>query len=389
VEIRPLTFADAPQSRRLSLEAFGFPRDPLPDLDETTWLRPGMSAWGAFEGDRLLAKVINRAYDSWFGGTTIATAGIAGVAVVSERRGEGLLGDLFDAVLAEARAGGAAISTLYPTAPGIYRRFGYELVGGLLTLEIPTASLATVRPGSGVVLRRATAADFDAIRAVYDRWAAGQNGPLTRRGDSFTTTAEQYVDSFSGVTLAERDGELLGFAAWQRGSGYDLDATIEVDDLICVDPGAAASLLHHFGTFSSVAGRVRLETSGFDAALFALRDTAWKPIGKHPYMLRLLDVPAALTARAYPPVDVSAGFSVSGHGLDGAWTLTVKDGAATCEPGSGEGARLTSYGLGLLYSGTQSTANLRFAGHLTGPSDTDALLDALFGGRQFHIRDYF
>jgi len=80
---------------------------------------------------------------------------------------------------------------------------------------------------------------------------------------------------------------------------------------------------------------------------------------------------------------------VTGHELDGAWMLTVKDGLATCEPGSSGGPRLTSYGLGLLYSGTQSTANLRFAGHLTGPSDSDASLDALFGGRQFHIRDYF
>jgi len=332
---------------------------------------------------------VNREFDSWFGGTTIATAGIAGVAVFSERRGEGLLSGLFDAVLAQARAGGAAISTLYPTAPGIYRRVGYELAGGLITLEIPTTSLASIKPAAGVVLRRATPADFDAIRDAYDRWAAGQNGPLTRRGVSFTATAEGFIDSFTGVTLAERGGELLGFASWNRGSGYDLDSTIEVDDLICVDPGAAASLLQHFGTFSSVAGRVKLETSGFDAALFALRDSAWKPIAKHPYMLRLLDVPAALTARAYPPVDVSVAFAVTGHELDGAWMLTVKDSLATCEPGSGEGPRLTSYGLGLLYSGTQSTANLRFAGHLTGPSNSDATLDALFGGRQFHIRDYF
>jgi hypothetical protein len=44
----------------------------------------------------------------------------------------------------------------------------------------------------------------------------------------------------------------------------------------------------------------------------------------------------------------------------------------------------------LLYAGVQSAANLRFAGLLWGgtPAD-DAILDALFGGRQFHIRDYF
>ena len=52
-----------------------------------------------------------------------------------------------------------------------------------------------LRPGrrphrSGVRTRRATPADFDAVREVYDAWAAAQNGPLTRRGPSFPTDAE-------------------------------------------------------------------------------------------------------------------------------------------------------------------------------------------------------
>jgi hypothetical protein len=46
-------------------------------------------------------------------------------------------------------------------------------------------------------------------------------------------------------------------------------------------------------------------------------------------------------------------------------------------------------GLALAYAGTQSCANLRLAGLLTGPDAHDATLDALLGGRQLHIRDYF
>jgi hypothetical protein len=46
-------------------------------------------------------------------------------------------------------------------------------------------------------------------------------------------------------------------------------------------------------------------------------------------------------------------------------------------------------GLALAYAGAQSTANLRMAGLLTGPGTHDATLDALLGGRQVHIRDYF
>ena len=50
----------------------------------------------------------------------------------------------------------------------------------------------------------------------------------------------------------------------------------------------------------------------------------------------------------------------------------------------------TPQGLALLFAGAQSCANLRAAGHLSGGDvDQDLDWDALFGGRQQHIRDYY
>ena len=49
----------------------------------------------------------------------------------------------------------------------------------------------------------------------------------------------------------------------------------------------------------------------------------------------------------------------------------------------------TGRGLALAYAGAQSCANLRFTGLLRGPDRDDARWDALLGGRQFHIRNYF
>ena len=50
---------------------------------------------------------------------------------------------------------------------------------------------------------------------------------------------------------------------------------------------------------------------------------------------------------------------------------------------------LSPNGLALLYAGAQSAANLRLAGHLTGPPTHDPTLTALFPPRQLHARDYF
>jgi predicted acetyltransferase len=393
VQIRPLAFADAEESRRLSLEAFGTFPGPLPELTPETWPSPGMQPWGAFDSGRMVAKVVNRIYDSWFGGQRVRTAGIAGVTVVAEHRGGGLLSGLFDAALDLARAEGAAISTLYPTAPGIYRKFGYELAGELLTLRIPLASLATIRPADGILVRRATVEDGPAIRATYDTWATQQNGPLTRRGISFPATDAELMEAFTGITLAcSAAGDVLGYAMWNRGPGYDGTGGMDVDDLVAVTPAAASELLRFFGGFSSVVAHLDLETSGLDPALLAIPQNNWIQHRRRQYMLRLLDVPAALSARSWS-VDSRVPFSVAGHGLDGSFELEVDHHVGRCSAADASATtaapHFTSYGLAMLYAGTQSCANLRFAGHLSGSTVHDPTLDALFGGRQFHIRDYF
>ena len=393
VEIRPLTFDDAEESRRLSLEAFGTFPGPLPELTPETWLPPGMQPWGAFDSGQMVAKVVNRIYDSWFGGQRVRTAGIAGVTVLAEHRGGGLLSGLFDTVLDLARTEGAAISTLYPTAPGIYRKFGYEIVGELLTLRIPLGSLATIRPTPEITLRRATVDDGPAIRAVYDAWATHQNGPLTRRGISFPATDAELVEAFTGITLAcSPAGDVLGYAMWNRGSGYDGTGGMDVDDLVALTPAAASELLRFLGGSASVVAHVDLVTSGLDPALLAIPQNSWTQHRRRPYMLRLLDVPAALSARSWS-IDARVPFSVAGHGLDGSFVLEVDHHVGRCSAVDGSATHaaphFTSYGLAMLYAGTQSCANLRFAGHLSGSAVHDPTLDALFGGRQFHIRDYF
>lgn len=397
-------------SRRLGTEAFGtWPSDrtppPLPVGD--AW-PAGVAVWATVDdtlpdpdaaGEPLMvARVRTHDYTSWFGGAAVPTTGYAGVAVTAEHRGTGLLTELFATSLVESAAAGSALSTLYPTAPGIYRRFGYEVVAAYDTVEVPTAALAGVRPAPSVRTRRATAADVPAVIATYDAWASAQNGPLTRRGPLFGD-AEKLLDDVFAVTLAEEvapDGSprVVGFASWDRGSGYDASTAIDVHDLVALTGDAARALWRVLGSFSSVAGRIRLRTSDPDVTRFVLPSLAWERVESRPYMLRLLDLPAALAPRTLPvdgTVDLTVHDDPAGL-LDGTWRITARDGVATAERHDAPDAsapRSTVAGLSLLYAGAQGTANLRMAGHLGGPTSYDALLDAWFGGRQVHVRDYF
>lgn len=401
---RPIGPADIAASVTLSAEAFGdLPAGFTPPSPDA-WPLPGRHSWGTWEDDRLVARVMGREYHSWWHGREVPTCGVAGVAVAAESRGAGLLDDLMRTVLDEGqRERGEVVSTLYPTAPGIYRRYGYEVVTSLLEVELATAQLSRVTPDPAVRLRRATADDVDDVRRVYASWAAANNGPLTRTGPSFPAADDELLGSFTAITLAVLEdrvagfapGEVVGFASWHRGTGYDETSTIVVDDLVSLHAGATRSLWAMLGSHASVTGRVRLSTSGEDPVRLALPFAEWRTTRQVPYMLRVHDVAGALTGLRLGPLEARVPFSVEGDLLgttDGHWLLTTAaDGTSTCTSGdAGDGGPvLAPRGLALLFSGAQSCAAVRCAGLMHGDDGSDAVLDALLGGRQVHVRDYF
>ncbi len=341
-----------------------------------------------------MARVATREYHSWFGGSAVPTGGIAGVAVAAERRGEKLLDELFRVVLEDGlRERGEAVSTLFCTAPGIYRKFGYELISSYDTVEVPAATLARIGAPAGVRTRRATPADFDAVCEVYDAWAAAQNGPLTRRGPAFPADARAFIDAFTGVTLAvDHAGDVIGFASWRRGQGSGDSSTLEVFDLLALSGDAYGALWRVLGSFGSVVGQVRLCTSGHDVARLWLPSAHWKVVEREPYMLRVHDVPGAFAGRDWP-VDGDVAFSVAGDHVgttNGAWRLVIERGKATCAPAAAaDGPVLTPGGLALAWAGAQTCANLRMAGHLSGGMENDEALDRVLVPRPIHIRDFF
>jgi predicted acetyltransferase len=392
--LRRLTPGDFDAMTALGREAFGdLPAGRTPPTAERVFAA-GRSSWGAFRGDRLLARGVGLQRRSWWGGRGLATCGVAGVTVAAEHRGEGLLADLFRALLGEAVQRGDVLSALYPTAPGIYRRMGYELVSSYDQVEVATADLATVREPIRISTRRATVEDVPAVRDLYDTWAAAQNGPLTRRGPTFPGTDRELLDDVSAVTLAVDDsGAIVGFLAWRRGVGYGDTAVLEVVDLLALSADGYRALWRMLGTFTPVAPRVRVWTSGDDPARLVLPAARWAPVERHPYMIRLLDVCAALEV---VPGGASreVTFDLTGDtvaGTDGGYRVRRGPDGTAAERVAPRAGRptLTPNGLALLWSGAQNAANLRFAGLLTGPAESDSGLDDLALHRPRHVRDYF
>ncbi len=391
--VRPLTSTNAAASLQLGQEAFGVPT--TQPTEHPPWPPAGTHPFGTFDGKRLAARMIDKEYDSHFGGALLPTSGIAGVTVQAEYRGRGLLTDLFRHTLESAKDRGATLSTLFPTAARIYRRFGYELVGDFATVQVPSWVLGFVHRPADVHTRRATEADVDAIRDLYESWASAQNGPLCRRGPIFRATPTEFLAGFTGVTVAvDDDGdEMCGFACWDRGQGYGETATLSVSDVIASTAGGYQALLSALGSFSSVTASTRIDTSGAEVIRTFLPTVHWETVDTSPYMLKVLDVCGALNHRRYPALEVELGFRLAGDFLEennGCYAVAVGAGQGECRRvHECAGPTFTPRGLAQLFAGTQSCANLRTAGLLSGRTDADSSWDALFGGRQFHIRDYF
>ena len=392
-ELRRLVGDDAAALQRLQQEAFGVPTSerPLPDVE-----RAGHRWWGSFDGDRLVASALDHEHEGWFGGRTVPVAGIGGVTVAAEARGAGTLGPLMVALLEGARERGAYASTLFPSAPGIYRRLGYEAFVGTRWVDVPSSALAAVRPVPGVVLRRASGDDAEAVRRLYDAWAAGADGPLTRRGVAFPADDAGLVGAVTGITLAEdAAGGLLGYASWVRGPGDADELALSVPDLLATRVDAYAALLRTLGSFASVAATVRLRTTGADLVRHLLPTVAWRVVGEDLYMLKVLDVAAMFAGMRCPPsLSTRLGLTVADDvlpGIGGGYLVEAAAGEVRCDRGPVPDDRTVQpRGLSLLVTGALPCRELRTLGLLAGGDPAqDPDWDALVSGRFRAVLDDF
>jgi predicted acetyltransferase len=114
------------------------------------------------------------------------------------------------------------------------------------------------------------------------------------------------------------------------------------------------------------------------------------------WMLRVVDAPAAIAARGFPPgVSASAPLEIhdqSRPANSGRWQLTVADGTGALIPNDGASSpgslTLGPRGVAALYAGIP-VARLRLAGLASGGTpESDAALDAAFAATPFVLDDF-
>jgi predicted acetyltransferase len=361
--------------RRLELDRFWFATDP-----EGADAEIGMAGSHAFEV-------------TLPGGATVPAGGIAMVVVQATHRRRGILRALFAAQHRALLAEGRPVALLKASEGGIYSRFGYAPVSRerLVSIDRSRARFRADRPDPGGVRYVSVEEARKFNPEVYRRWAAVTPGAIGR--------SEAWWDAVLADPEEDRLGDsrrfhLLhpdGCASYRisGGLGGGSNAIRAPLRVATVDAFFAATDRAHEALWRVLLGLdlvdvVRtlcsplddplpeLLTDGRVVGTEAVQDALWG---------RILDVPAALSARRYRAeldlvVEVSDGFLDRG----GRFRLRGGPDAACCEPTEQPADLRTDIGslTRLLFGSTRATPLAR-AGLLAAGPAVLAQVDAGFG----------
>lgn len=326
------------------------------------------------------------------GGREVPMSGIAGVIVEAHARGRGAGSRLLAAGIDLVREHGDPIATLYPATVAPYRAWGWALAGHHQHREVPTRALTTIpAPTTDVRVRSASGDDHVACAALARAVARTEPGGLVAPDRWYRRRLD--LEGTEHLDVAEVDGEVAGFALWSRASVGDsrrVEASLVVGTTVDVE----RALWRQLGSWWSVVPTTQFVSWPADPLVADLPELDTRLVGDHPWMTRLVDVPAAIAARGWPDgVTVAVPLHVHDDRIlanDGKLMLEIADGAATLTPGGDGHVAVDVRDLAALYTGYLPARVLARRGGLPGATDADvAALSAAFDAPTPWLREYF
>ncbi|MBV9857722.1 MAG: GNAT family N-acetyltransferase [Streptosporangiaceae bacterium] len=285
-------------------------------------------------------------------GGLVPAAGVTMVAVLPTHRRRGILRSLMHRQLADIRDRGEPVAALWASEAPLYGRYGYGRATWQATFSFRRAEGGIAPDAPADPALRLRIADPAAVRPelskVYDTVLPSRPGFFMRNDAWWDRTLSDPAGDRHGFgplrcVLAEDDGGPRGYALyaghgrWEEGT-FLPDSLLAVRELIAADPAAGAALWADLLSRDLVTELTARLRPADDPLLFQLADPRRaRPRVADGVWVRIIDLPAALTRRAYScPVD--AVIDVTDDllaGNAGRWRLRAPGPAATA---SGEQA---------------------------------------------------
>lgn len=317
------------------------------------------------------------------GGGTVRMAGVTATGVIATHRRRGYLRQMMRAMFEGALDRGEPLAMLSASEGSIYGRYGFSPATRRTRWELARheAALLPAEPDPGSLeLVGATQVKqvWPVVHAAVRGFRVGELTPPSGHWDGLSDDADGTNGPLRYLVHRDRHGEVDGIAnfrlPWSSTAGNA--GTLVVEALEASNPVAYRalwSLLIDFDLTRTVVAPARprdeplrwMLTNPRAMRVTRQSDNLWA---------RLLDVPSALTRRAYDTAGELT-FTVTGDLMcpanNGTWCLRADNTApATCVPTDrAPDLTLTLPALSSLYLGGMSAHDLAYAGHITPHTD--------------------
>ena len=341
-------------------------------------------------GPRIVGGLGSYRIGQHWGGRVVPFAGFAGVGVSPEARGLGLARRMMQAALADVAAEGFPIAGLYASTATLYRAVGFEQAGAAIRWSAPVASF-----GGGdhaLACDLASEDEHPRLAQLYEARARTTNGHLVRNEGLWARLRHPHpsaVDTYRFGPASEPEG----YAMISQREGEGLSIELSLRDVVLASRAAARRFLALVEDLRSLGNEARWLGPASDPIVSLLPEESAKVREHHRWMLRIVDVAAALKARGYAAsVRGSATFAIRDATLpsnERTYRLTVEGGTAEVEVGIPASVTLDVRALAALWSGFTPPETLRVMGLLEGDPDDAHRLAALFAGPEPWLPDWF
>ncbi|MEU7142753.1 GNAT family N-acetyltransferase [Nocardia sp. NPDC046473] len=335
ITIRSATAADDAAITRLADTAFGM-RSPSATLAPEARVFAIENAVVAVDGGRVVgATKATRMTLTVPGERAVEACGIAAVCVAPTHRRRGILRAMYTEQHRRTEADGVALTIFTVSQGTIYGRFGYgpTVRENAVSIDRRFAEFRPSAPDPGGVELVTLAEVTDQVQAIYDRWRRIVPGAQVRPEASWAMLFADPVAVRGGGTdlfaLLHPDGYAL--YRYRRAENVNI---AEVVELRAVTPDAHVALWRALVGLELVQ-RVDAALSDNDPLPYLLTDVRLVRTNARydALWLRLMDIPAALTARTYQrDLDVVLAVADPFRDAGGTFALTIRDGIAECTP---------------------------------------------------------
>eukprot|EP00743_Colponemidia_sp_Colp-15_P003880 GILK01004187.1.p1 GENE.GILK01004187.1~~GILK01004187.1.p1 ORF type:complete len:423 (-),score=55.97 GILK01004187.1:165-1346(-) len=340
----------------------------------------------------------------YFGKRSVTTGAITAVSVAPHLRGKKIAKTAMLNAIEEMAKQDFALSTLYPTAPAVYRGIGYANGAARCSISISLSTIPSPAclPFPGLHVRPFVAAqDECGVRKAYQRWAMHQNGPFVRE--------EQAQEEFCGVwdrsflvpgeplqryvVIDECSQEIVGYTTYALCREGLANLWLQVTDQVLCTPAAGHCLLNFYASNKSMASEVRF-FGNLQHPFLSILPELKVELG-YLVHVRIISVKRALEQRGYPStLTAEIHLTVSDAIVpenNGSFILRVSKGVGIVEKGGRGDVSLDVSALASLYTGYLSASQLLSDARISHSGDVECIvvLDTLFAGPAPTLTDFF